>query len=82
MKTATANSAASTSVDTQTQVSGEWNSDRNEMLVRSYHELADQPMVETDLLSEFKTNLKLLEELQGRMSFVMTEVRYILKLNL
>ena len=82
MKIATANSAATLTVDTQVQISGEWNSENNDIIVRSYHELADHPVVETDLISEFKANLQLLAELQGRMSFVMKEVRYVLKLNL
>ena len=67
--------------DTQRPVSGEWNSENNEIVVRSYHELADRPVVETDLMTDFKANLQLLEELQARMSFVMKEVRYILKMN-
>jgi hypothetical protein len=71
----------STSTDTQTRVSGEWNSENNEMIVRSYHEMADHPVVETDVITEFRTNLQLLEELQSRMSFVMKEVRYVLKVN-
>lgn len=71
----------STSTDTQTQVSGEWNSENNEMVVRSYHEMADQPVVETDLLTEFRTNLQLLEEMHARTAFVMKEVRYVLKMN-
>lgn len=82
MKIATVNSAVSTSVDTRSQLSGEWNSENHGMLVRSYHDLADHPVVETDLLSDFRANIKLLEELQGRMSFVIKEVRYVLKLNL
>jgi hypothetical protein len=72
----------STNTDTQTQVSGEWNSENSsEMVLRAYHEMADQPVVETDVLSDFRANLQLLEELQSRMSFVMKEVRYVLKLN-
>ncbi len=82
MKAVTANSAATLPNDTELQVSGAWNSENNDVIVRSYHELADHPVVETDLLSEFNTNLKLLSELQGRMSFVMKEVRYVLKLSL
>jgi hypothetical protein len=57
--------------DTPTPVSGEWNSENNEIVVRSYHELADRPVVETDLMTDFRANLQLLEELQARMSFVM-----------
>ncbi len=67
--------------DTPTSISGEWNSENNEIVVRSYHELADRPVVETDLMTDFKANLQLLEELQARMSFVMKEVRYVLKMN-
>ncbi len=82
MKAVTAHSAATQSNDTELQVSGAWNSENSDVLVRSYHEMADHTVVETDLISEFNTNLKLLAELQGRMSFVMKEVRYVLKLNL
>ncbi len=78
----TANLQATLPKDTELQVSGAWNSENNDVIVRSYHEMADHTVVETDLLSEFNTNLKLLAELQGRMSFVMKEVRYVLKLNL
>ncbi len=82
MKVVTAHSAATLPNDTELQVSGAWNSEKSDVLVRSYHEMADHTVVETDLISEFNTNLKLLAELQGRMSFVMKEVRYVLKLNL
>jgi hypothetical protein len=71
----------STTVDTVNEVSGEWNSSKNELVLHAYHEMADQPMVQTDLISDFRANLRLLEELQGRMAFVMKEVRYVLKLN-
>lgn len=69
----------SNNTDTAIAVSGEWNSEKSELVVRSYHELADQPLVETDLLTDFRANLKLLEEMQARMAFIMKEVRYILK---
>lgn len=81
MKAATTNTVISLNEDTAMLDSGAWNSENN-MMVRSYHEMADQPLVETDLISDFKANLQLLEEMQGRMAFVMKEVRYVLKLNL
>ena len=68
-------SQATHSIDTETSQTGEW-------ILRSYHEMADHSLVETDLLSDFRANLQLLAELQGRTSFVMKEVRYILKLSL
>lgn len=71
----------STHTDTTSPVSGEWNVENNEIVVRSYHELADRPIVETDLMTDFKANMMLLEELQSRVSFVMSEVRYVLKMN-
>ncbi len=46
---------------------------------RSYHELADRPVVEGDVLAQLHTNLETLRDLQGRMSFLMREVGYLLK---
>lgn len=46
---------------------------------KSYHELADFPVVEIDALAQLQANLALLEDLQGRLSFVMREVRYLMK---
>ncbi len=71
----------SNQLDTQVQISGEWNSENNEMAFKAYHELADRPVVETDLMTEFRSNLKILAEMQERTSFVMNEVRYLLKMN-
>lgn len=51
-----------------------------EIVHTSYHELADQPIVELDMASQLKTNLGLLEELQNRLCFVMSEVRYLMKM--
>ncbi len=45
----------------------------------SYHELAKNPLVEKDILSQVHENLNLLQDLQSRVSFVMREVRYVLK---
>lgn len=46
---------------------------------KSYHEMADVPVVEVDVLSQLHANLAALEDLQGRLSFVMREVRYLMK---
>lgn len=45
----------------------------------AYHEMADQPVVHVDALTQLEHNLVMLEDLQGRMSFLMREVRGLLK---
>lgn len=46
---------------------------------KSYHEMADHPVVEMDVLSQIDANMALLEDLSGRLSFLMREVRYMMK---
>ncbi len=46
---------------------------------KSYHELSDVPVIETDVLAQLHANLETLADLQGRLAFVMREVRYLLK---
>jgi hypothetical protein len=46
---------------------------------KSYHELADQPVVEIDALAQLHANLEMLSDLQSRLTFVMREVRYLMK---
>lgn len=46
---------------------------------KSYHELADTPVVENDALAQLHTNLEMLQDLQSRLAFVMREVRYLMK---
>lgn len=46
---------------------------------KSYHEMADKPVLETDCLAQLHTNLEMLSDLQSRLSFVMREVRYLMK---
>lgn len=46
----------------------------------SYHELADYPIVEKDLIQSLQDNLKLLSELQERQSFLMSEIRYLMRM--
>lgn len=46
---------------------------------KSYHELADTPVVESDALAQLHTNIEMLNDLQSRLSFLMREVRYLMK---
>lgn len=46
---------------------------------KSYHELADTPVVEVDALAQLHSNLEILQDLQTRLTFVMREVRYLMK---
>lgn len=46
---------------------------------KSYHEMADTPVVEKDALAQLHSNLEMLNDLQTRLAFVMREVRYLLK---
>ncbi|WP_295900291.1 hypothetical protein [uncultured Bdellovibrio sp.] len=46
---------------------------------KSYHELADTPVVEVDALAQLQSNIEMLSDLQSRLSFVMREVRYLMK---
>lgn len=57
----------------------ESNFDSVQVVDLSYHELAKNPLVEKDILSQVHDNLNLLQDLQSRVSFVMREVRYVLK---
>ncbi|NUN04806.1 MAG: hypothetical protein HUU57_03495 [Bdellovibrio sp.] len=45
----------------------------------SYHELSDKPVVQSDALMQLHANIDMLNDLQGRLSFLMREVRYLLK---
>lgn len=46
---------------------------------KSYHELSDSPVHEMDALAQLHNNLELLTDLSDRLSFLMREVRYLLK---
>ncbi len=46
---------------------------------KSYHEMSDFPVQEQDDLLQLQTNIAMLEDLQLRFSFVMKEVRYLMK---
>lgn len=57
-------------------------SEKTESVVssKSYHELADVPVVEIDLLDSLNQNIAKLSDLHGRLNFVMREIRYLMKL--
>lgn len=46
----------------------------------AYHEMAEVPVREIDLLESVEQNLAHVEELQARLSFMMREVKYLMKL--
>ena len=46
----------------------------------AYHELADVPVKEINLLDAVDENLQRLDELQARLSFMIREVKYLMKL--
>jgi predicted YcjX-like family ATPase len=54
-------------------------SESSPMTHKSYHEMADKPVVEVDCLAQLHTNIEMLSDLQSRLSFLMREVRYLMK---
>ncbi|MBX3041185.1 MAG: hypothetical protein KF789_10820 [Bdellovibrionaceae bacterium] len=46
---------------------------------KSYHEMSDRPVVEVDAMTQLENNVRLLGDMQGRLSFLMREVNYLLK---
>ncbi|MGZ3769881.1 MAG: hypothetical protein ACXVCP_03420 [Bdellovibrio sp.] len=56
-----------------------YSSEASPLAHKSYHELADVPVLETDVLAQLHTNIEMLADLQGRLSFVMREIRYLMK---
>lgn len=48
---------------------------------RSYHELEDSPILEVDVLTQFRTNLCVLADLTSRLSFLNREIRYVMKVD-
>ena len=57
----------------------EWSSAPEVISHRSYHEMSDEPVVEMDALTLLNVQMDVLEDLQGRFSFIMREVRYLMK---
>jgi hypothetical protein len=46
---------------------------------QSYFELAETPLVEMDVTEQLRMNLNRLSDLQGRMGFLMREIRGLMK---
>lgn len=46
----------------------------------AYHELADVPVRETDLIEQLEQNIANVEMLRSRFQFVMREIRYLVKM--
>jgi len=46
---------------------------------QAYHEMADIPVREIDLLEAVEANVAHLEELQARLRFMVREVKYLMK---
>lgn len=46
---------------------------------KAYHEMNDVPVVEMDALSALEENVRVLADLQARLSFMNRELRYLLK---
>ncbi len=44
-----------------------------------YHELIEKPLVELNVLEQLKANLSQLEDLHGRLKFMMSELSYLMK---
>jgi hypothetical protein len=55
--------------------------DARSLFRQSYHEIADRHVVETDVIEQLRANMAQLEDLHGRMRFMMAEVGYLLKKN-
>jgi hypothetical protein len=46
---------------------------------KSYHEMLEQTVVEVNELERLKMNMKQLEDLHGRLSHAMTEIKSLMK---
>ena len=46
---------------------------------QAYHEMSETPVVEMDALAQLHANIETLSDLQGRLSFLMREVKYLMK---
>jgi hypothetical protein len=55
--------------------------DARSMFRQSYHEIADRHVVETDVIEQLRANMAQLEDMHGRLKFLMGEVAYLLKKN-
>ncbi len=65
--------------DEHSETSWEWTTSQNLVSHRSYHEMADRPLIEMDELTQLKFQMKLLADLHGRQRFLMREIRFLMK---
>ena len=56
-----------------------WENSQEPFVHKSYHEMSDTPVVEVDALKQLQENIELLNDVQNRLSFLMREVRYMMK---
>ena len=71
--------AAKASAPTE-NVQWETVSSSNEMITeKSYHEMAEQSVQEMDHLTRLQNNIQMLGDVQGRLSYLMREVKYLVK---
>lgn len=56
-----------------------WNASQEPLTHKSYHEMSDTPVVEVDALKQLQENIEMLADVQNRLSFLMREVRYVMK---
>ena len=52
---------------------------RSSSFRQSYHEISDQHVVETDVVEQLRANMAQLEDLHGRLRYMMGEISYLLK---
>jgi hypothetical protein len=63
----------------ETKSESYWEASQEPFVHKSYHEMSDVPVVEVDALKQLQENIEMLSEVQTRLSFLMREVRYLLK---
>ncbi len=51
----------------------------NQSTFKTYNEMLEQPVVEVNELERLKMNMKQLEDLHGRLSYAMSEVKSLMK---
>lgn len=67
--------------DNSSELDLSWEASASEapIVQTSYHEMADRPVVGVDALTQLENNVRTLVEMQGRFSFILREVTYLLK---
>lgn len=68
---ATASATASVALTEKDQASNSYR--------HTYHEMANRHVIEVDVIEQLKSNMAQLEDMHARLSFMMSEIRYLLK---